>query len=171
MSMRVDKHGTKHLITILENQSLEEAYTLMLRNSIRHLPVLNDEGEVAGILSERDLLRAMRCEVNGEGQARNEDRQFPAHARISDYMSWPVKTVDRETPLRSVCHRMIREKISCFLVTEKKNVVGIITTEDLMRILEDLLKDPAEDLRVGLTEVLVHPTAGSLAHSLAIAGI
>ena len=59
MSEKTFRVMSKKLITIKDTYSLESAYNVMQTHSIRHLPVLNDQDEVVGIISDRDLMRGV----------------------------------------------------------------------------------------------------------------
>lgn len=171
MKLKAKEITTRQLITISEQSPLQTAYSLMVRHGIRHLPVTTKGGGIVGILSDKDILRAMRSDVSGEGFFRRESCDLPEDLTAADYMNWPVKFVDKETSLRVLCRRMIEEKVSSFLVTDEQGVLGIVTSEDLLKLLEGLLQDPAQELKEGLAKILLHPTAGQVAQSLALAGI
>jgi len=120
-----------NLVTISAYQPISEAKDLMEERAIRHLPVVDSEGLVIGILSDRDVNRAMSPVRPG----------FMGGNVVSDFMSWPAITVDEEMPLADVAEGMLDEKVSSFLVTrEGREVVGIITSDDLLKVLRNLLR-------------------------------
>ncbi len=127
---RLTETMTKNLITIGWNRSLEEASRLMDNNRIRHLPVVDESGMVVGILSNRDVSRALDP---SRPDALDE-------LTVADRMTWPALTVHEEMPIYQVAEGMVDEKVSAFLVTRDKLVVGIVTSEDLMRLLAKLTK-------------------------------
>jgi CBS domain-containing protein len=117
---------SKELRTIPWNAPMGEALQLMDDYRIRHLPVTDFSQAVIGIISERDVNRAMNPRRPG----------FSPDCQVSDFMSWPVISVDEERPIKDVAEGMVTEKISAILVTAKnKGVIGIITSEDLLRFL------------------------------------
>jgi acetoin utilization protein AcuB len=130
------KHLTAHamspnLVTISAYQPIGEAQALMEEKGIRHLPVVDADGMVIGILSDRDVNRAMSPVRPG----------FMGGMVVSDFMSWPAITVDENMPLAEVAEGMLDEKVSSFLVTkETREVVGIITSDDLLKVLRNLLR-------------------------------
>lgn len=127
----VKENMTKKLVTVHWNEPIEKAYTLMEERRIRHLPVVNQEGTVIGILSGRDVNRAM-------DPARPT---FSKGSLVGDFMSWPAVTVEESASIREVAEGMIDEKISALLVSRGTQVVGIVTSEDLLRFLAKMLKD------------------------------
>jgi acetoin utilization protein AcuB len=123
---------TKTLLTIAWNRPMEEANRIMEEQRIRHLPVTDKEGLVIGILSNRDVNRAMNPSRPG----------FAPDSVVSDFMSWPAITVDENASVHDIAEGMIDEKVSAFLVTRGgAEVVGIVTTEDLLRLLLKMLEE------------------------------
>src|SRR5687768_1584204 len=82
---------TAHLM-----DDLKIAYSRLLENSIRHLPVTDDAGTVVGIISDRDFQRAMWPVQNTRSRDENVKPIFRAGAVVGDYMSWPVLTVNHD---------------------------------------------------------------------------
>lgn len=145
---------TRKIITIPWDSSLMEAYQLMKKNKIRHLPVTKSDSGVVGLLSDRDIQRAMRSDFTHDGLVPLESSQFPEGAKVRDYMNWPTVTVDKKQDLESVVLRMLKEKISSVLVADGAELVGIITTDDLLHVLAKLLKDGKDKKFFGVEEFL-----------------
>jgi CBS domain-containing protein len=150
---------TKSLVSVRWDCSMQEAARLMQEKNIRHLPVVDQEGNLSGILSDRDVKRAM-------------DPHFPGFAKgtvAGDFMNWPVVSVEQNTPLAKAVKMMWEEKISALLVTRGGAVVGIITSEDMLRVLYDLLLHEGKDGKLGILDFTYDPiyremvrTAGSV---------
>lgn len=135
---------SRHLITIRYDAKLEEAFMLMHEKGIRHLPVVDDQHRMVGILSDRDLQRAMIPELLTGPEV--EYRFDPDH-QVSLFMSWPVKTVSDQVLIEDVAYLMFKEKISAFVVVSSKDSdqpLGIITTDDLLKLLCSLLEKNPE---------------------------
>lgn len=148
-----------HLITIGWNEKMESAYRRMQTKRVKHLPVVNDTGEIIGMLSERDVQRSMISQVEKPtGRiATDETIEFDDESKVRDYMSWPAKSVEQNTELRLVAERMILEKVHSFLVCSGTRTVGIVTVEDLMKVLIELLSDPAAPMEWALDHILENP--------------
>ena len=134
---------SKKLITIRYEVSLRTAYQVMNERKIRHLPVTDEKEEIIGILSDRDLQRAM----SPSREVLNytvTDPEFDNSFQVKHFMSWPVKTVTDSDPVEEVARRMLKEKVSAFLVHDRHGLArGIVTTDDLIKLLIRLLeKDP-----------------------------
>lgn len=144
MRKTISNHMSNRLITIGWNEKMSTAHQRMMDQKIRHLPVTNERAEIVGILSDRDVQRAM---ISDESQMRElswegSKPEFTNDARVRHFMSWPVKTIDQHCDIRWAAELMILEKVSSFLVKSHERIVGIITAEDLIRILIEVLSDP-----------------------------
>jgi len=116
------------LISISEDQNIEVADSLMKINRIRHLPVVNSSNELSGVLSAKDT-------------ARVKDRK----QIIKSVMATPVRIAKKTDNVKSIIELMLKHKISSVLVTHEKDIVGIVTTDDLLKLLSKLI-DEGENL-------------------------
>ncbi|HEY8270401.1 MAG TPA: CBS domain-containing protein [Pseudobdellovibrionaceae bacterium] len=150
----VKKVMTKKLLTIPVGTSLFEAHEVMKENRIRHLPVVDATDDVLGILSQRDL------------NAIPDSKNIP----VEWMMSSPVEYVDQNISLRKAILLMLQKKISCLLIAdEKENAVGIVTTDDLLWHLANLLSDETENKP--LLSFIDKQTIGEVANELSMMGI
>lgn len=145
-SLRIAEIMTRQVITVLPTTPLAEAAARMAKHHITGLPVVQEDGTVVGILSERDFFRNM-----GDGS------QTSCMALIADslasggcpalcirgttageIMTTPVVTV-LETALLHEAGTLMREKgINRIPVTDTKNrLLGILTRSDLMHAFPD----------------------------------
>jgi acetoin utilization protein AcuB len=156
MKKLVRENMSNHLISIGINERVETAFKRMREHSVRHLPVISEVGEIVGMLSDRDVQRAMISTIEHEPRGRgvSETIIFDPETRVRDYMTWPVEAVDQHTGIRLVAERMVQEKISSFLVSHGEKIVGIVTTEDLLRVLMDLLSDSKPESQWTLNNIL-----------------
>ncbi|MBK7963392.1 MAG: CBS domain-containing protein [Bdellovibrionales bacterium] len=90
-----------------------------------------------------------------------ETAQFPQGALVRDYMNWPVLTVERNQDLKSVVKMMMIDKISSVIVTEKNELVGIITTQDLLKVLLEFLSNPGSSKKYGIESFFEDDWIGS----------
>jgi acetoin utilization protein AcuB len=150
VSYQANDSMTRKVYTISWDDTLLKAYQLMKERKIRHLPVIRPQGDIVGVLSDRDLQRAMQSDFGKDKTRVSETAQFPQGALVRDYMNWPVLTVERSQDLKSVVKMMMIDKISSVIVTEESKLVGIITTQDLLRVLLDFLSNPGSSKKYGI---------------------
>ncbi|MDG0816324.1 CBS domain-containing protein [Bdellovibrio svalbardensis] len=154
MKPELKNNMTHSLITISKNATAAEAYSVMNSEWIRHLPVIEDTTDyIVGIISDRDLLKAPHSTTP-----------------IYSLMSSPVRCFDISTPVRTVVKSMIDNKLSAFLITDKSEVAGIVTSEDMLLLLSQLLKDDHSAKWI-LSEFLVNPVLQRSIDLAAQAGI
>jgi acetoin utilization protein AcuB len=137
---------SKKLITVRYDDSVRKAYQLMQDKKIRHLPVSDERGAVIGILSDRDLQKAMRPQ---------QDVEFDDALLVKDFMSWPVRTIAKSVSVEHVTTRMLNEKVSALLVVDHAHgAAGIITTDDLLKLLLTLLQKEPGWLQMSLDSAI-----------------
>jgi len=166
----ISKCMTNKLITIDESESLSTAYRTMQTNNIRHLPVLNRSSEVVGIISDRDLLRALKTQIIHQPGFKIEDAKFDPTEIVYEYMSSPVKAFDKKTPIDQVVKTMIDDKISCYLISDDQDIVGIVSSENFLHFLLHYLKRE-DSSSWSLEKILTSPWVQSTSNSLSQAGI
>lgn len=154
MPMRLKDHMSRQLITIDRSAVAKEAQRLMTNYWIRHLPVMDtDTDHIIGLLSDRDLLRSPSSDIP-----------------VEQLMSTPFKTFDIDTPLVDIVEAMIDEKISAFVITKNQDVVGLVTSEDLLVVLAQILKEDSDKTWI-LNEILTNPALQRTAYILGQTGI
>ena len=138
MEVDVKAIFSKNLITISETASLAEAETLMSKNKIRHLPVTNQNSNIVGILSRTDFSALKHVEADTQ------------KLKVKSFMTSPALAIANKTSVKTLVDIMMAKKISSVLVTDNNTIVGIVTTEDLLKLLAqniDLIRT-AEKIRV-----------------------
>jgi acetoin utilization protein AcuB len=129
---------TSKLITVKHGDSVKEAFSLMRGKGIRHLPVRDNEEKIIGILSERDVQRALNVKKAGLYE---QEITLDENLKVEDFMSWPVYMVSEETSIERVAEEMLAQKISAFLVVDQNRVEkGIVTTDDMLKYLLTYIK-------------------------------
>lgn len=123
------------LITLSPGATLAEARTLMRENQIHHLPVIDDEKNLLGLVTLTNVLAATDSFLRGD-----EDRIHAAEIRIDDVMVTDVATVEREASLRSAALFLEKHRIGCLPVMDDEKICGIITDTDFVAVAINLLE-------------------------------
>lgn len=123
----VSRYMTRSLHVVAPRDKLSNAYELMKRHKVHHLPVLDSHAKLVGIVSDRDV----------HGQADD---------LVVDVMSHDVAAVDGNAALDEVVALMHTGRINSVVITGKNGVEGIFTSTDALRALNEVLQrtDAAE---------------------------
>lgn len=132
---------SQDLISVDFSTALDECYRIMRNNWIRHLPITNSWNEIVGILSDRDLMRAANSHIMGKMPIQWDRLEFDPQKVAGDFMASPVRSFDSSSPTDDVVAKMIESKVSAFLITKEDKVIGIVTTEDMLRLLHHILQE------------------------------
>ena len=128
--MRAGEVMQKGVISVSPELSLADLEEFLTTEDIGGAPVLGSAGQVVGIVSKTDIVRALSDE-NG----RNLSDFADAGLTVEDVMTHDVLTVKAEDDVREVARQMIDLHIHRLLVCDGEEVVGIITTFDVLRAL------------------------------------
>lgn len=117
--------------TIDTEETLENAKILMAEKNIRHLPV-SHEGKLTGILSDRDLKRALDpvFELGKDNEV-----------LVKQIMRRNPYVVTMDTPAAEVLETMYEKKYGAALITKENRLVGIFTSTDSCKICAELLRE------------------------------
>ncbi len=135
--MQVGDLMSKDVVTLGETDVLIAAEELMGLRRFRHLPVVDKDGGLVGILTRRDILAAS---LPGDTATRVEKLVHSATVKVSAIMQHPVKSVTVTSDLVAAARLMESEKIGCLPVTNRGKVVGILTEADFVRMAARLLE-------------------------------
>ena len=111
----------KKVITIELDKTAKDAAKLMAEHSIGSLVIVSD-GEPAGIVTERDLVRKVCAKDIASSKV-----------PLSNVMSSPVIWAEPDVPIETAVQRMFNNKIRRLPILENGKLVGIVTVSDLAK--------------------------------------
>jgi CBS domain-containing protein len=144
----------RHVVTVLADASLLDAYRLFVEEEIQGAPVVDADGQVLGVVSSRDLLRAVSeehdtvlseshyyrdlAEFSGPDWASGpEDFQDRLATRtVREVMTEGALTVGLDTPVSEIARTLREHSIHRVLVAEDGRLLGIVSAFDLIALLE-----------------------------------
>jgi acetoin utilization protein AcuB len=156
---------TRKLVTLSPEASVAEALILCRERRIRHIPIL-EEGRLVGIVSDRDLRDA--SPALGDAQRASALQEI----RVGDVMTREVSTADPQDSIENLAQEMYELKIGSLpvvaegpmvdegLAVAEEELLGIVTSSDVMRALVTLAGLPEPGCRI---EVRAPNRAGILA--------
>jgi CBS domain-containing protein len=111
-----------NVVSLLSQQPVSEALALMAQHRIGAVLALDTSGGIAGILSERDLVRAM----HRHGKAVFDKR-------VSDLMTTPVVTCSPKDPLGAIEGMMTAQRFRHVPVVDGGELIGIVSIGDVVK--------------------------------------
>jgi len=126
--MQVESYMSHAPITLRNDTDYWKASEIMREKDLHHIPVVNENDKIVGILTRRDLrIAAMHF---GE-----------AHVEVSEVMHSPVVTIAPDEPLAEAAQQMVDNRFGGLPVLDDNDqIVGILTETDLLRALIDQLE-------------------------------
>jgi CBS domain-containing protein len=122
-SLRARDFMMPHLVTLTTDMELLDAIQLFVEKQISGAPVLDSQGNLVGILTERDCLaQTVVAAYHGE-----------AGGRVAEVMSGDVRTVDADASLMDIAESFVNSKYRRYPVLEDNRLVGIISRRDVLR--------------------------------------
>ena len=137
------------VVSLRPDQSVAEAQQLLAARSVSGAPVVDESGRVLGVVSQNDLVRTAAhpdtAEHSGQFFSSVEDYAdlgaTPVQAgsiRVSEVMTKRVFSVNRDTGVAVAANIMRERRIHRLLVTDRGVLVGIVSSLDLLRVVEEL---------------------------------
>ena len=127
-----------------------EAQALMREKNIRHLPITDEEGKLAGLITQRSLLRVLPSDVSNF--SRFEISYILSRIKVRHVMAKDVITIDEDTAIEEAARIMADRRIGCLPVMRDGALVGIITDNDLFTLMVDLLGARRAGVRLAVTQ-------------------
>lgn len=125
--MQVENYMSRTPVTIRDDSVYWQAFDIMQEKDLHHIPVVNENNAVVGIVARRDLQVAAQ-----------HFKELPME--VSEVMHSPVVTISPAEPLTAAARQMIDKRIGGLPVMDKNGeMVGILTETDLLRALIDQL--------------------------------
>src|SRR5262249_22278335 len=113
---RVSELMSPSVVTIVPDDPLATAWTLMRRHRIRHLPVVMPDGRLIGVVTHRDLLAASPSTL--DRPSARERIALSGSARVAEVMETHLSVAAADEPAGLAGERMLRHKIGCLPVVD-----------------------------------------------------
>lgn len=139
---------TKDVITVGPEDTVETVINLLLDNRISGLPVVNEQNEVVGVVSEGDIIvRKSKLHIPSFIQIlggviylddpedfKEELRKVVAY-KVKDIMSVPPATIEEDTTIEEMATILSEEGINRLPVVKENKLVGLVSRSDIVRAL------------------------------------
>ncbi|MGD8171038.1 CBS domain-containing protein [Vibrio sp. TRT 21S02] len=133
---KVEDMMTRNPHTLLRSHSLADAKSTMHALDIRHIPVVDADRKLLGIVSQRDILAAQESSLQKLPDTDTYTLSTPLH----EVMHTGLVTVSPKAGLKQSALYMQKHKVGCLPVVDNGELVGIITDSDFVAIAINLLE-------------------------------
>jgi CBS domain-containing protein len=135
----LDMIMTTDVLTVHPSDSVKTARKLMQERRIRHLPVVDENEQLVGLVTQTDLFAAADSFLR-DREDRLQVRSFP----VSDIMVTNIASVTEDAGLREAASFIEKNRIGCLPVLRDGKLAGIITDTDFVGVAINLLEQLEE---------------------------
>ena len=122
---------TRRIFTVTKSTPIYEAVELAVEKGISAMPVVAEDMSLAGILSEKDLIRLVHEEEATENKT------------VSDFMTQPAISFEQDENLLDVCDFLMKNIFRRVPITSNGRLVGIISIRDILEYVLDRRRQSA----------------------------
>ena len=121
-----------NVITFKADQEITDVTETIIERKISGAPVVNNEGEIIGIITEKDCLRVIYDE--------KYHNLFPNQGKVTNYMSKKVVTVDYNIKINELASLFMKSNFRRYPVLENGKMVGVISRRDVLKACKKIKK-------------------------------
>jgi acetoin utilization protein AcuB len=137
--MFVSRSMTQKVITTVPEASVFDAYEKMSQNRIRHLPVIDADGRLIGIVTDRDIRSALPFSMIKD-PARTAETEKVKELRVMDIMTTDPKTIGPHHTIQDALVLIQELRVGALPVVDKEGKLkGILSVRDLLRAFINVL--------------------------------
>ncbi len=129
------------IISVRQDAHFSEVAEKIIRNKIRHLPIVDEENKLVGLISERDLYKIQSPHKLEDGSFYYDPDMLDS-VILSEVMIKKPFSLHPENTVAEAILNMVQFKYGCILVVDKNNVLcGIVTYIDILKIAAQILME------------------------------
>jgi acetoin utilization protein AcuB len=137
--MFVSRSMTRKVVTVAPEEGIFKAQELMAANKIRHLPVVETDGRLTGILTDRDIRSALPYKFFQESPSAKEKKKL-SQLKIKDIMTENPMTISEAHTLQDALLMIQDARVGALPVVDENGILsGIISVRDLLRAFINVL--------------------------------
>jgi acetoin utilization protein AcuB len=129
----VNQLMTGHVVTVEAEASGHDAVALMVRNRVRHLPVVDHTGSLCGVVTDRDLRHRLFSPDVFRSIGTVPIETLLSGVRVREMMSAPAVSVGSGADVQEAARVMSERKLGSLPVVDHGHIIGIVTETDVLR--------------------------------------
>ena len=134
----IDEFMTSEPYTLRETDSINDAWEVMIGKHIRHIPIIDSDNHVLGLVTQRDVLAA--TDPGAIREAESASHEVRSDITLADIMIRDVSVIQQTDSLRQAALYLQLHKYGCLPVVSENRLVGIITDSDFIDIAINLIE-------------------------------
>lgn len=131
----VDEIMTSEIFTLPATATVADAIRVMAERRIRHIPIIDNKGNLEGLVTRHDVMDVMDSTLRDKTAQRD-----PATITLAEIMTRDVVTVNARANLRRAALFLEERRFSCLPVMTEGRLSGIVTDADLVAVAINLLE-------------------------------
>ncbi len=131
--MKIEQRMTTNLITTNLDMSIQDAQDLMKNSKVSCLPVLDSNWHLVGIISDKDILRALPSPVTS--LSIYETKSLLSNLKVKKIIRKDPITVQRDTTIEQAAKLMVEKDVQWLPVMDGTKLVGIVSRTDMLKTL------------------------------------
>ena len=131
-TLRVSDVMTAPVKTLGRNERLSRVDDLMTADRIRHVPIVDEYGDLCGIVSHRDLFRGALAKALGYGDV--AQRKLLDTLAVKEVMTTEVVTTTPDVVLADAARLMLERRIGCLPVVDGTKLTGMLSESDFVKL-------------------------------------
>ena len=134
-NIQIHEIMTKDPVCLHRDATVHDAHALM--KQVKHLPIVDDDGRLVGVLSHKKIVATVIHLLNNYGPGVLERKEKFIH--VHEVMESPVSRKGTD-PASEVIGHFLQNRLSCMpVVDEQMQVVGILTASDFLTLCHELM--------------------------------
>jgi CBS domain-containing membrane protein len=122
---------TSQVFTLRPQNNLATLYDLLDSKHVRHVPIVDADGDLVGLVTERDLTRSTLGPL--ADLPLSAERDELARRKVRDIMTTEPDSIEPDASLTAAAEMLLENKVGCLPVVEGLHLVGILTEADFAR--------------------------------------
>lgn len=137
--MFVSRNMTREVVTATLDTPVPEVDALMRKHRVRHVPVVDGEGRLVGIVTDRDIRSAMPSKLLSEGAGQAEMAGF-RESKARDIMTQKPHVITQAHTVQDALLLIDRYRVGALPVVDEDNrLIGILSVRDLLKSFVNVL--------------------------------
>ena len=132
-SLTVRDVMTHRVQTVPPDATVRTVLDLMLRRRLHAVPVVGEKGEVLGMVTDGDLMRALLPHIPRAGSEGGESREGPLDRPVRDIMTRSILGVSEDVGVNEVASMMINKDVDQVPVVQAGSITGMVARADIIR--------------------------------------